>query len=83
MTPARWLQVKMVLAEALECVSASERSTLLDRSCAGDADLRRELESLLSQRPTIFDLVDGWENPRVAGNAAVRPLLPGPRKTRK
>jgi len=46
MTPKRWKQVDDLLEAALEC-PASERASFLDRVCAGDEDLRRELESLL------------------------------------
>ena len=45
-TPARWQQVKNLLAQALEA-SPSERPALLERICAGDSALRSEIESLL------------------------------------
>jgi eukaryotic-like serine/threonine-protein kinase len=46
MTPERWQQVKSVLAEALEEAPAN-RPACLERSCAGDEDLRREVELCL------------------------------------
>jgi predicted ATPase/serine/threonine protein kinase len=44
-TPERWQEVKKVLAGALEKAPA-ERSVYLDQACT-DADLRREVESLM------------------------------------
>jgi eukaryotic-like serine/threonine-protein kinase len=46
MNPERWQKVKGVLAEALEA-NPAERGACLDRSCAGDDSLRREVEILL------------------------------------
>ena len=51
MTPARWQQVKGILADALEEEDADARATLLARSCAGDPVLRQEVESLLRRQP--------------------------------
>ena len=42
-----WQQVKDVFEEALQRRDA-ERSQFLDQACAGDQDLRRELEILLA-----------------------------------
>jgi serine/threonine protein kinase len=47
MTPEQWKQIDQLLDEALER-SPSERSAFLDEACAGDGDLRREVESLLA-----------------------------------
>jgi Tol biopolymer transport system component/serine/threonine protein kinase len=46
MKPERWKQVDELLEAALDC-PATERASFLDRACAGDEELRRELESLL------------------------------------
>lgn len=43
----RWQRAKQVLDEAIP-VEAGERSSFLDRACDGDAELRREVQSLLS-----------------------------------
>lgn len=53
MTPARWQQIKAVLADALDCASEQEREILLARDCTNDPDLRREVESLLAYNSTI------------------------------
>src|SRR5262249_6395661 len=47
MNPQRWQQVKHLLDEALAFDDA-KRPSFLDRACNGDAELRREIESLLS-----------------------------------
>jgi non-specific serine/threonine protein kinase/serine/threonine-protein kinase len=47
MNRERWQQVKQLLAEAI-AINDAERSAFLDIACRGDAELRREVESLLS-----------------------------------
>src|SRR5581483_7947763 len=46
MNPERWQKVKHALAEAMEAGPA-ERDACLEKSCAGDASLRHEVEVLL------------------------------------
>jgi serine/threonine protein kinase len=46
MTPERWQQVKVLLAEVMQAPS-SARASVLDRACSGDSALRTEVESLL------------------------------------
>src|SRR5271166_762384 len=46
MTPERWLQIKDVLASALE-IAPGERAAFLDRTCAGNSSLRNDVELLL------------------------------------
>jgi serine/threonine-protein kinase len=46
MKPERWKQVDELLEAALDR-PANERASFLDRACAGDLELRRELESLI------------------------------------
>src|ERR1700736_6107997 len=48
MTPERWQRVEMLCNAALEC-EASQRGAFLAQACGGDDELRREVESLLSQ----------------------------------
>ena len=43
----RWQRIEELLGAALEC-ERGERAALIERACAGDADLRREVESLLA-----------------------------------
>ena len=44
---AQWPQINTVFLRALD-VAPDERSGFLDRACAGDEALRREVESLLA-----------------------------------
>jgi serine/threonine protein kinase len=46
MTPERWQQIDKLMDSALE-LEASQRSVFLDQACAGDEELRREVEKLL------------------------------------
>ena len=46
MTPERWQEVERIYQAALDH-DPSARSAFLDEACAGDAELRREVESLL------------------------------------
>src|SRR5215510_5990418 len=47
MTPERWQQIDGLLHEALQ-LKPVERAAFLERECAGDDELREELESLLA-----------------------------------
>jgi serine/threonine protein kinase len=47
MSPERWQRVQDLLAEAIECDDA-DRERLFELHCAGDPELRRDLESLLA-----------------------------------
>ncbi|HEY9405335.1 MAG TPA: serine/threonine-protein kinase [Pyrinomonadaceae bacterium] len=44
----RWQQIEGLLDAALEVSEPAERALLLNRACAGDAELRAEVESLLA-----------------------------------
>jgi serine/threonine protein kinase/tetratricopeptide (TPR) repeat protein len=47
MTPERWQEIKKVLDDVLE-LKPGDRALLLDRACANDASLRKEVELLLA-----------------------------------
>src|SRR5262245_40256803 len=47
MTPERWRQVEEIFQAAIE-LDGAERDSFLTVACGGDAELRREVESLLS-----------------------------------
>jgi serine/threonine protein kinase/Tol biopolymer transport system component len=68
LTPERWAQIEELFHRAAECV-AENRAALLERDCAGDPELRREIETLLGSEERavdrmqaavvgVFDLVD-------------------------
>ncbi len=56
MTPERWEQIGQLYHDALE-LEASKRAAFLNRACAGDNDLRREIESLLAAEKEIGDFI--------------------------
>ncbi len=69
MTSERWQKIKSVLAEALEELPAS-RSAYLDRSCAGDEDLRREVELWLGRERELSPrFLNETALPRAAASA--------------
>ena len=74
----RWQRIDDVFAAALE-QPAERRAEFLDRACGGDADLRREVESLL-----LHDRDDGFlataataEAQRLLGETRSQPLAGG------
>ena len=73
MTPERWGEIKAVLAGVLE-TDTSERSATLDRLCHDDAELRREVEALLS----FETKADAVLNSVAAPGAALRMETPAP-----
>ena len=56
MTPERWEQVGELYRAALES-APGERAAFLERTCEGDADLRREVESLLAAEAAAGDFL--------------------------
>jgi eukaryotic-like serine/threonine-protein kinase len=57
MTAERWAQIEKVYHTALER-AAEERSAYVAQACGGDAELRREVESLLQQDGRTGDLLE-------------------------
>jgi hypothetical protein len=51
MQPDRWQRIKDIFGSAVECAPEA-REQLLDRACAGDAELRAEIDSLLAAHET-------------------------------
>ena len=50
MTPERWKRIDDLVERALELAPA-QRPAFLDSACGGEADLRREVESLIGYQP--------------------------------
>jgi non-specific serine/threonine protein kinase/serine/threonine-protein kinase len=73
MTSERWGEVKTVLAGVLE-TDPRDRTATLDRLCHDDADLRREVEALLSYE----DKAEALLNTVVAPGASLRAETPAP-----
>ncbi len=72
----RWRRIDGILEAALE-LPAGERDTFLERTCGGDTDLRREVDSLLA-----YDRADSFlaapasaEAARLLIGAAAQPLV--------
>ena len=57
MKPERWQQIEQVLDGALER-RASERGAFLDYACAGDEELRREVEALLANESSAEGFIE-------------------------
>lgn len=68
MRPERWQQLKQVFQSALERDPA-ERSAFLHQACGGDAELRSEVESLISSHDQAGDSIE-----LMAGEAATKML---------
>jgi serine/threonine-protein kinase len=51
-TPERWQQIERVYLAAL-AADGPGRAAMLDQACAGDAELRREVVTLLAQEPRV------------------------------
>jgi len=61
-TPERWQQVERLCLAALD-QAPGDRSEFLDRGCGGDAELRREVESLLAEQSDAESIApaSAWE----------------------
>jgi serine/threonine protein kinase/Tol biopolymer transport system component len=73
MKPERWGKVESIFHKALEA-DESQRSSVIEESCAGDEELRREVESLLAHHS---DSASFMEQPAFGGQAntgSVRPV---------
>lgn len=57
MTPEKWKHVKQILETALE-LPKNERGPFLEEQCGGDAQLRSEIESLLTADNTRANLLE-------------------------
>src|SRR5688572_25612361 len=68
MNPESWQRLKALFSEAM-AVEASHRDAWLDEHCAGDADLRAELASLLAAHDRESAVVDQPATAYVTGGA--------------
>jgi len=62
----RWAQVEDLFHRVVECDSG-QRAALLDQVCEGDAELRREVEALLSYEASAHDHVQAAVRTEIAG----------------
>ena len=84
MTPERWQQIERVYLAAL-AAGGPGRAAMLDTACAGDADLRREVEALLAQEPHVERFLESRRDlgPSASGRGGENPgddadLVPPP-----
>ena len=72
MTPQRWELVRSVLYRALERQS-SQRSSYLDQACAGDSDLRSQVESLIAASENASHTLPSniFDTPRLAAGTKI------------
>src|SRR6476619_4712129 len=83
MKPERWRQI-ISLAEAAAERGKQERAAFLDGVCAGDEDLRKEVESLLASDEQAESFIEapalgiapGLLHDRRATKSSIRRLLP-------
>jgi hypothetical protein len=62
MKPERWRKIESIFHKALEA-EESRGAAVLEESCAGHEDLRREVESLLahhSESASFIETPGGW-----------------------
>ena len=80
MTPERWRQVEEIYQAALDRAVIG-RPAFLDQACAGDDELRREVDSLLSAHRSSDGFLESSALEVVAGQLAARPprATPGQR----
>ena len=57
MEPERWRQIERLFESALEHPE-SDHAAFLERACAGDEELRREVASLLAQRSAAAEFIE-------------------------
>jgi eukaryotic-like serine/threonine-protein kinase len=57
MTPERWHQIKAIFNSAIK-YRPQERSVFLSQACAGDSDLRSEVESLIASHEKTGSFID-------------------------
>jgi eukaryotic-like serine/threonine-protein kinase len=85
MKPERWSKIESIFHKALEA-DESKRGAVIEESCAGDEELRREVESLLAhhsdsasfiEKPAFADQMKSSNVPPVKTGTAPRPDLKG------
>ena len=57
MTPERWQQIEKIYHSVLR-LDEFERKAFLDQACAGDGELRQEVESLLACQPSAEQFIE-------------------------
>ena len=74
MNPDRLRQIDSIFQSAID-LPAGQRRRFLDESCANDAELRSEVESLISSHESSGDFIEGSAADVAAGDRRWRDLL--------
>ena len=72
MKPERWSKIESIFHKALEA-DESRRGSVIEESCAGDEELRREVESLLAHHSDSASFI---EQPAFAGQVTTGSIRP-------
>jgi len=76
MTPERWQQIKALLESALER-DPRERTAFLHEACAGDIELRSEVEALIDSHDRAGAFIESPAYEVMAGSLTVNDLVAG------
>ena len=57
MTPERYQQIKAIVQKALD-LRPADQTAFLETACAGDAELRKEVDSLLAHDVSASDFLE-------------------------
>ncbi len=71
MPTERWEEIDRVFDAALD-LDASDRPAFLDKACAGDEELRREVDSLLAAHQRADKFIESPAMEHAARSAAAR-----------
>ena len=71
MTPERWQQIERLYHAALE-LALTAQGPFLSQACAGDEDLRREIESFLESHNSAGSFIESPPEDIAAGLLAER-----------
>lgn len=77
MRPERWGKVESIFHKALQA-DESRRSSVIEESCAGDAELRREVESLLAHHSDSASFIEKPAFADQVNTSSAGPVTPGP-----
>jgi serine/threonine protein kinase len=77
MTPERYRRIGSIYDAALE-LEPAERKAFVEQACAGDDELRVEVESLLASNQAAGDFISVSALETIAGDLAKDQELPGP-----
>src|SRR5436190_10071866 len=72
------IRVKEIFLEAVEMAGPAEREAFLHQACGDDADLRRQVETLLSNHARAGKFLEPPTNNAAATCESVRGVVPRP-----